>query len=202
MSPTMTNFTAETPSNSLNTEFDYFLELREDVSSVYFATPTKQTIIRPVVDLGNDFDPTTREWYTLAVANPDEVQWTTPYIDEATNNFVVTLSKAVQKNGQLVGVLALDVQLQNLSSKVIASDVGYNGYITLLDEEGVVLAHPVIQGENWMNFDFVASMYEQGKTSGIERYSYEKMIILTFILLFQISTGRFMPFIIKKILMP
>lgn len=174
VSPTMTEFTPDTPDTAMFTEFDYFLELREDVSAVYFVSPNNQTIIRPAVNLGDDFNPTARDWYKDAVANPKDVQWSKPYIDEATDDFIVTASKAVQKNGQLVGVIALDLQLKELSSSVIASDVGYGGYITLLDTEGTVLAHPQIHGDNWMKNDFVAAMYEEGNTGGSLHYSYDK----------------------------
>ena len=90
----------------------------------------------PNADLGADFDPTTREWYTLAVANPDVVQWTSPYIDQATGQFVISASKAVQSNGKLIGVVGLDVQLVALTDKIAASDVGYDGYPIVLDAEG------------------------------------------------------------------
>lgn len=173
VSPTMTEFTTDTPATSMEAELDYFLELREDASSIYFSLPNKQTVIVPNADLGA-IDPTAREWYTDAVANPEVVVWSKPYIDQATDGFVVTASKAVQKNGQLVGVVALDIQLKELSNRVVSSDVGYGGYITLLDTEGIVLAHPQVQGESWMDLDFVAEMYKEGNVNGSQQYTYDK----------------------------
>lgn len=173
-SPTMAGYTPEIPTTDMKSEFEYFLQLREDASSIYFSSPDKKTIIVPAADLGSDFDPTTREWYTDASANPEKVQWSKPYIDQATGAFVITASKAVQKDGKLIGVVALDVQLEALSKKVIESDVGYNGYITLLDTDGIVLAHPQIQGDSWMGNNFVKEMYTNGKERGAIHYSFDK----------------------------
>lgn len=174
LSPTLMEFTSETPLTSLEAELDYFLELREDTSSIYFSLPNKETIIRPKVDLGSNTDPTTREWYVDAIASPEEVIWSKPYIDQATGDFVVTASKAVHKNGQLVGVVGLDVQLNQLSSKIVSSDVGYEGYITLLDTDGIVLAHPITQGDSWMKNDFVQEMYKEDNVRGSVHYSFDK----------------------------
>lgn len=174
MSPNMTEFTPDLPNTSISEELDYFLELREHVSSVYFASPDKQTIIKPATNIVEDFDPTVRDWYKEATTNPKDVQWSKPYIDEATGGLVITVSKAVQKNGQLIGVIGLDVQLKELTSNVITSDVGYGGYITILDTEGIVLAHPQVQGDSWMENDFVAAMYEDGNVNGSMHYTYDK----------------------------
>ena len=173
VSPTFVDFTSDLSTTSMNAELEYFLKLREDASAIYFSLPNKQTIIRPQASFEDNFDPTAREWYKDAVANPEVVQWSKPYIDEASGGFVLTASKAVQKNGQLVGVVALDIQLEALSNKIVASDVGYGGYITLLDTDGIVLAHPQVQGDSWMENDFVAEMYKEGNVRGAIYYSYE-----------------------------
>lgn len=174
-SPTLKNFTDETAETALDEEFNYFLDLRKDVTSVYFATPAKEMIVRPAAELGADYDPTSREWYTIAAADPQAVKWSKPYIDEGTGEPVITASKAVVQNGTTVGVIGLDIQLARLSAKAVESEVGYGGYITILDAEGNVLAHPVQTGDNWMGLDFVAAMYEEGNETGIAHYTYDKV---------------------------
>ena len=179
-SPTITGFSnsdegSETASSvsSLETEFENFLNLYEDSSSVYYSLPNKQTTIIPSADLGSDFDPTTREWYTLATGTPDAVQWTSPYIDLSTGDFVVTASKAVQSNGKLVGVIGLDIQLAALTDTISSSDIGYDGYPVIFDREGTAIAHPTMQGENLMDLSFVSEMYGEGNESGVIDYNYE-----------------------------
>lgn len=143
--------TGHDPLQALNKTLQNFLDPYTDASGVYFSLPTKQTIIMPYADLGADFDPTTRSWYTLAVAAPDVVQWTSPYIDQASGEFVISASKAVQANGKIIGVVGLDVQLAALSDKIIASEIGYDGYPAVFDLEGTAIVHPTLGGKtSWI----------------------------------------------------
>lgn len=174
ISPVLVDFDREESIAALNTEFSYFQELREDVSSIYLALPDKDFISLPARETSTGFDPTSRDWYKDAVENPGVVDWSKPYIDDGTGEFVMTASKAVQNNGKLVGVIGLDIQLKVLSDKITSSDVDYNGYITVLDADGIVLAHPEVQGDSWMENDFVAEMYQDGNTRGALHYSFEK----------------------------
>ena len=176
-SPMLTAFTLpdgdEVAHTGLEAALVNFLGLYADSSAVYFSLPTKQTFIMPFTDLGSDFDPTTREWYSDASKNPNEVQWTTPYIDKATGQFVISASKAVQVDGKLIGVIGLDIQLDALTTKIAGSDVGYEGYPVVLDQQGVAIAHPTLYGENLMDLPFIAEMYKGGTGRGIIHYDYE-----------------------------
>ncbi|MEK4406577.1 methyl-accepting chemotaxis protein [Sporosarcina sp. FSL K6-6792] len=157
----------------LNKAFENFMELYDDSSAIYFSLPTKETFIMPAADLGTDFDPTTREWYSQAVADSGTVQWTKPYIDQATGEFVISASKAVLANGKLIGVVGLDIQLAALTDKISASEIGYNGYPVIFDVEGTAIAHPTLRGENLMNLPFIAEMYKEGNEQGEIYYEYE-----------------------------
>ncbi len=157
----------------LNKAFENFIGLYEDSSGIYFSLPTKETFIMPNTDLGADFDPTTREWYSQAVSNPNSVQWTKPYIDQATGEFVISASKAVQSGGKLVGVVGLDIQLSALTEKISSSEIGYGGYPVVFDTEGTAIVHPTLHGENLMNHPFIAEMYKKGKEQGAIHYEYE-----------------------------
>jgi len=179
-SPFVTEFTtdkgdepADDSLPKLNQAFENFIELYGDSSAIYFSLPTKETFIMPDADLGADFDPTTREWYSQAVADPGTVQWTKPYVDQATGEFVISASKSVQANGKLIGVVGLDIQLAALTDKVSSSDIGYDGYPVIFDTEGTAIAHPTLQGENLMNLPFIAEMYEEGNEQGAIYYEYE-----------------------------
>ena len=137
---------------------DQFKAIFEDTSSVYFTDSHADLTIRPAVDLGEDFDPTTRDWYQLAAQQPDEIQWSDPYVDAATGEFIVTVSKAVMKDDQLIGVVGLDVQLTALTKEFETREMNYKGYVTLLDENGVAIVHPNKQGESTIEAPHVTKM--------------------------------------------
>ncbi|WP_438316145.1 methyl-accepting chemotaxis protein [Sporosarcina sp. FA9] len=172
-SPTVVGFTTSQSPTSLEAEFEHFIELRPDTSSIYFSLLNKHTTIIPSVDLGTNFDPTSRDWYKNALTQPSAVQWSKPYIDQATNEFVVTASKAVHSNGKLIGVIGLDIQLASLTDKVSSSHIGYDGYPVVFDTEGTAIAHPTLHGENLMDLPFIAKMYEGNNERGAIHYDHE-----------------------------
>ncbi|MEK5071428.1 methyl-accepting chemotaxis protein [Sporosarcina sp. FSL K6-1508] len=157
----------------LENELDRFRKLHEDTTSVYFSLPTKEIILLPIADLGAGFDPTAREWYQNAVAHPDAIQWSSPFIDSATGEFVIAASKAVQSDGKLIGVIGLDIQLTALTAKVSSSDIGYDGYPVLFDAQGTAIVHPTLHGEDLMDLPFIEQMYKEGNKNGVIYYDYE-----------------------------
>ncbi|PID14389.1 methyl-accepting chemotaxis protein [Sporosarcina sp. P34] len=165
-----TNATATSGEAEVAKALTHTLETYPDVSSTYLSFATKETMIRPYVDL-TDFDPTTREWYQKAVAETDRVHWTKPYIDEATGNFVISASKAVMNDNQLVGVVGIDIQLSTMSEDISATAIPHGGYAFILDSEGTAIAHPSLVGKNLMDRDYVAEMYK--KTAGHHTFEQE-----------------------------
>ncbi|WP_438296353.1 methyl-accepting chemotaxis protein [Sporosarcina sp. FA15] len=158
--------------DTLNKELSGFLDLYSDAIIVYFSN-SDHHINFPYENLGPDYDPTTRDWYTNAAAHPSEVQWSTPYIDKATGDYVITASIAVNAGGKLIGVVGIDLQLMTLSEKISSSEVGYKGYPVVFDTEGTAIVHPTLQGENLMNLPFIAEMYKDGNEQGSIDYEYE-----------------------------
>ncbi|KGX87819.1 methyl-accepting chemotaxis protein [Pontibacillus litoralis] len=61
---------------------------------------------------------TDQEWYQQAVASKGEVVWSDPYIDSTTDIPMVTASMSVEKDGQLSGVMAIDISLQHLADQM------------------------------------------------------------------------------------
>ncbi|WP_313892192.1 methyl-accepting chemotaxis protein [Psychrobacillus sp.] len=160
-------------SSVLEEEFKNFLNNYKETTSIYITLPSKEVVIMPQADLGANFDPTIREWYQNALANPDTVQWSKPYTDSATGELVIAVSKAVVSNGRVVAVLALDMELTALAEEIEASDVGYEGFPMVLDTDGTVIAHPFSNGENFMEMPFIKAMYNEGNEKDISFYSYE-----------------------------
>ncbi|MFC5604688.1 methyl-accepting chemotaxis protein [Sporosarcina koreensis] len=152
---------------AMEQEFYSFLALYDNTSMLYFALPSTEMLTVPNANLGSDYNPTEYEWYQEAAAKPDKVYWTEPHIDRATGEYTISAIKAVQKNGELVGVLGLDIRMDKLAATVSNKDIGHNGYIALFDAEGTAMVHPESAGENIINLPYVAEMYDY--QSGSER---------------------------------
>ncbi|EJE3611906.1 methyl-accepting chemotaxis protein [Campylobacter coli] len=65
----------------------------------------------------NNYNATTREWYKEA-RNSNQIYITPAYIDAVSNEYAITYSKALYKDGKFIGVLGFDVLLINLQDEI------------------------------------------------------------------------------------
>lgn len=170
-SPNLTGFTDDADGlNSLQREFTSILDIYESVPLLYFATPDGNMRIVPHADLGDDYDPTTFEWYQDSVNRPNEIQWTEPHIDRATGAYTISLIKAVQKNGEVIGVVGMDVSMEAFATAIAETELGFEGYPVLLDAGGTAMVHPSLENELLIDLPHIAQMYESGKENGVVQY--------------------------------
>lgn len=144
-----------------------------DLVSVYYGTASKKMMISPLTQLPDGYDPTSRPWYQKAVEAKGQVVLTPPYEDAASGNNVITIAKTVEKDGQVVGVMAVDCTLGGLTEKIAKKEVGNTGYVFLAETDGTILAHPQA---DLINTDTASklSFWESAKAqeSGFVRYEY------------------------------
>ncbi|EIQ1794221.1 methyl-accepting chemotaxis protein, partial [Campylobacter jejuni] len=65
----------------------------------------------------NNYNATTREWYKEA-RNSNQIYITPAYIDVVSNEYAITYSKALYKDGKFIGVLGFDVLLTSLQDRI------------------------------------------------------------------------------------
>lgn len=157
--------------SALKSELTNFLDVYVDASLIYFSTTDNQSLLVPDTTLDADYNSLDRTWYKDAVENPDEAHWTNPYIDSETNDYVITMSKAVTRNETVTGVIGLDINLVTLTNEIAANELGYGGYPIMLDDEGVAIVHPKKSGNSMMDESFVQQMYEENNDKGSIQYN-------------------------------
>lgn len=170
-----------------NPEYEPFLkylinnvkESNEEVSLLFYGTSNKKIYTSPEANVGADFDPTTRPWYSEAVQNKGEITISKPYKDAVTGKLVVSISKTVEKNGVIVGVVGMDLSLEHLSNNLSNIKVGKEGYVYIFDTTGIVLAHPKkeVIGTNdptklsfWEDAQKNAKGFEEYTYNGVKKY--------------------------------
>ncbi|SGZ04561.1 methyl-accepting chemotaxis protein [Moritella viscosa] len=85
-----------------------------------------------------DYDPRSRAWYEDAKRRGTTI--TTPmYKDALTNNLLVSIAEPFYKNGQLVGVLLADIEL-NILEDIVKSSASDHASTSLFDETGTTIA--------------------------------------------------------------
>ncbi len=65
----------------------------------------------------NNYNATTREWYKEA-RNSNQTYITPAYIDVVSNEYAITYSKALYKDGKFIGVLGFDILLTSLQDQI------------------------------------------------------------------------------------
>lgn len=116
-------------------------ELDPNIIQTFYGTKDKRTLAFPEGDFSN-YDPTSREWYQTAAKNNGQHIWIDPYIDSTTGNMVVTLSKSVEYNGEVIGVVGVDIDLNTLSSNLSNLTIGKEGHIFMTDANGFSIINP------------------------------------------------------------
>jgi sensor histidine kinase YesM len=97
----------------------------------------------PLIYAKPKYDPRTRLWYTQAVAHPGTVIYTEVYEDALGSGLVATVSKAVfDKRGKLLGVVALDIMLDNYKKLLMETRILKSGYAFIINNEGKYIFHP------------------------------------------------------------
>ncbi|WP_243291672.1 methyl-accepting chemotaxis protein [Bacillus sp. FJAT-47783] len=152
--------------------YQSFLELNPLVKAVLVGTESKVTYTEPNLNLPDDFDPTSRPWYQLALENKEEVVWTEPYEDAASGELLITGAKAIEHNGKTIGVLGFDVSLEAVDSIVNNVHVGHNGYGYLMDSNGMALSHPTLKGKDLFELSFMQPLKESD--NGLLDYEYDQ----------------------------
>jgi methyl-accepting chemotaxis protein len=95
-----------------------FKENNTDISSIYVGTINKKFYAYPKLNLSSDFDPTTRLWYKEAINNRGKVIITKFFKDAVTGQPMVAIAKAVEYQGQVVGVVAMDLNMEKVTEKL------------------------------------------------------------------------------------
>lgn len=97
----------------------------------------------------SDYEPRERSWYIKAKDNPNEIIWTTPYMDYDVNELVITAATTIKDvNGQMIGVVGVDISLTSLQELLSQYKIGSAGYIYGIDSNGIVFYHPKDNGKS------------------------------------------------------
>lgn len=95
----------------------------------------------PAKKMPDGYDYRTRPRYQQAVA-ANGVILSEPYVDSATQKLVVSIATPLFGQGNLVGVLGVDLALTSVVSSLAAQTLGGLGYPFIINAEGKVLVSP------------------------------------------------------------
>ena len=102
-------------------------------ASIYMAVTDTST-------LPEGFDPTTRMWYQQAKSE-GQVIYTSPYMDVATGEMVITAAAPIKEKGEFAGVFGCDITIKKLMEMAGGLQITKNGYPVLIDSDGNFMVH-------------------------------------------------------------
>ncbi|AQS09850.1 methyl-accepting chemotaxis protein PctC [Clostridium saccharobutylicum] len=88
-----------------------------------------------------DFVCTQRDWYKNAVDKKGLV-YSEPYVDAQSKKMVVSISKPIVKDNQIVGVVGVDIKLDTITNMLEDAKPINNSYVFLLDDNNNFIVHP------------------------------------------------------------
>ncbi|WP_419960643.1 methyl-accepting chemotaxis protein [Psychrobacillus sp. BM2] len=87
------------------------------------------------------FDIKGRPWYEQALEE-DDIYFTEPYMDEVFGKMILSAMKPIKEGGNTIGIVAIDIFLDELPQLMQSYKMGENGYSFLLSNDGTILYHP------------------------------------------------------------
>ena len=112
--------------------------------------------------------------------------FTDVYISSFTNAPCITISTPIRdKSGATVGVFAADISLRSLADIAGKSKIGQEGYVDIVDRQGVLIANPnmdrVLQEENVSQLDYVGKVLngEEGSLTAPSTAGIKSLIAYT-----------------------
>lgn len=141
--------------------FKAIQQSNSDILSVNYGFPSGKLITYPDIEIPDGFNVTTRPWYKMAMAYKGKSIISDPFKDIGTGKMVISVSQTVEKGGQVIGVVCVDIQLSTLSDKISDKQLGNSGYVFISDKSGNILAHPDQSMINTIVSDKVPSLWDQ-----------------------------------------
>jgi methyl-accepting chemotaxis protein len=103
--------------------------------------PDKRDISSDPSGIPPGYDPTSRPWYIQAAAAKKAVI-TNPYLDVTTRKLIVTVAAPRIDNGELLGVVEGDINMDSVMENVRAIHPTRDSFGMLMDADGTIIAHP------------------------------------------------------------
>jgi methyl-accepting chemotaxis protein len=128
----------------LKKSFESFSSTHKGIKSVYYGLNDGKMLLVPEENLPEGYDPRQRGWYKAALESNGQAIISDPYEDAVQKGvYVITFAQVVKdsKNGQVLGVVGLDVKLSALADTIKGLKIGESGYAAIIDKTGRIIAH-------------------------------------------------------------
>lgn len=115
----------------------------KDILFLYTGSPKTKTVYSFLYfGLPETYDCTSRPWYIGAINNKG-YYFTDPYISADENkNFIISVSYPVFENDNIIGAVAIDLEVNYISNYFKDYKIGEKGHIFLFNKNGKLILYP------------------------------------------------------------
>ena len=119
------------------------ISLRETINGIenaYFAGEDECFILDSMITDQNEIKAKDRAWYMEAKANLGKIIYSDVSVDQVTGTMILAMSRSiVDKDGNFIGVVGIDISLDELNEYINSISLLENGYVILVNSDGQVI---------------------------------------------------------------
>ncbi len=123
------------------------LESNASILAVYGIDTKGTTRYYPNINLASilppDFDPTERPYYKITSPlfnTTRSARWAIPYVDAAGGGLVVTVTAPVYMGDEFKGIIAADMKLADITTRIEGIRIGQIGFAFMIDDAGRIIS--------------------------------------------------------------
>ncbi len=121
--------------------FRQYADAHSGTMYVYFGTEDGSYLQWPETTVTSNYIPKEKSWYKAGISGNGKIIRTEPYIDGVTNTMITSNVRSFNsKNGNLLGVLGIDVQQSVISDMLSSTKTGETVFSMIVHKTGVILA--------------------------------------------------------------
>lgn len=132
--------------------FEDFARTHADLAYIYMGNEDGGYVQWPQGELIRQYDPRIRPWYQTGISANGRIARTQAYYWNSGDKVIVSTVKAIHKdNGDLLGVLGMDLSLNELTTLISRIKIGSTGFLMLVEDNGTVLVDANMPDNNFSN---------------------------------------------------
>lgn len=117
-----------------------------NINSIFLVTTDNNMYDTSNWNMPEGYVPVEQSWYVDTI-NARGVTYSAPYVDEETGDFLImTMGVSIQgTDGKPLGVLAVDIRLDDLDKLVAGRNIGGEGYGLMIEPGGLLTSYPPVR---------------------------------------------------------
>lgn len=158
--------------------FKIIKDTDSSINFMFFATKEGEYIEYPKFTPTKSYDPRIRPWYVNTISK-ENIVISDPYITKFTKDMVISISKRVMKDSEVLGVIGVSVKIGEITSNIEQIHIGESGYIIVMNENNKIMVSPnepewllktpdELNIEALMHLDISNKEFIEKKISGID----------------------------------